>query len=1055
MTLVKTETLTKAAQETKTADQGSYCSAAEKIICGYGGVSGGASDAHPVTLSFDNFRTLCERLEADANKYQEKDGPYICAPMGFDIGKAAPGRGDKYRQPFALCFVDYDGKANSTNTKHPDLIDTPEEAAERASLGAQAYAEAREDHGGLARFIYTTHSHTPQNPSFRVVVPLSRPASAREYAAIHPILLEHLFSEDTLQRNRSTRVKQGIDKSAALGSQVMYTPRKGAEMLRLNGEPFDVDAALTEANKRGKTAKAETDRKRQANANALPPGEAATRYDGKKTFRWKPPVGYTLDGQKLNIELDPYFRRLRELGLLKGKNKNGGYNCRCPFGDHDEGAESSTVYYPPDADSPRIDSKGNPYSTGCTHCFHSTCEGRTQADYCGAVGVNYDDYLRWCQGETPTCFKADGTAEKHFIFENNGRSLFVRNVKARKNAETETLEYEVGKAYKFATALSLDAASFDEYGEGNAVHVSFNNRNGRRVRAIIRLADLYGSNMSDALKELIDSGFALAPDAIHLLRIYILTAPTGLLPSVTSKKSVGWCSPVREATPVFVTGERCFGPQELRERILFTGKPQDAAAVALSGDEAEVHALADAWRNEVAVFGLASSRIALALCAGFAAPCLAMLGQEGGGFNFVGPSSKGKTKALHAAASIYGKPSNYTRSWGATATALLSTCHGHNDMLLCLDEASSAGKGIGQVCYAIGNGFDKMRSNVRLGVERQRKWRVLALSSSEKTVAEMLAETEKKTINAGQEVRLTDLNACPVSADLGVFDRVPDGCKSTAEAARRLEKASGRRYGAAGWLWLDYLSNDYTEAKEHLTAHFERIREEWASRLNVGSQGGRVLDRFVSCAAAAELATERGLTGWAPGFATKQVETCARDALKAFAVDRELLAALKHLQEAYTVNASNFIRLPSWGEARKPTTTWGVSWQCKRDGSDPLKPLETDAQEYAADIGAPIASELEKPVLAATETDSMALIISAAFEKLVSPMRRDDASTWLKEKGALLIVDNQKGKAALNASRIRRVEFKRAMGRSEVLGFIVNMTKLAVLLAAVEAGEAV
>ena len=1066
MTLHNKQLFESTAQEMKTAEQGES-SAVLEILCGIGGLMHGVKDTRPITRRFSNFDMLCDALESHASRYVEKDGPYICAPMGTEIDKEAPGRGDKFRQPFAIAPIDFDGKPNDVNEKRPDLIDTPEEAAERAALAKQAYDEARANRGGLKAFFYTTSSYTAENPSFRVMVALTREATAPECAAIYPLLLEAVFSEDTSQRNAAMWKKKCLDMSAARGAQIMFTPRKDAETLRLLGKPFDVDAALEEAAKRNKSAKPVTDQPRQANASAVPPAAGGLHYAGKKTLYWKPPVGYTLDGQKLNTELDPYLHRLRELGLLKGKNKNGGYNIRCPFGDHDEGADSSTVYYPPDADSPRTDSNGDPYTIGCTHCFHGTCEGRKQADYCRAVGVSYDDYLRWCQGETPTCFKAVAAQGKRYIFENNGRSLSVRTVTAKRNDETEPLEYEIGTEHKFASALTLEAASFDEYGESNAVHVSFNARNGRRVCEIIRLADLYGTNSGDALKGLIDSGFSCAPDAATFLRNYLSMAPIGLLPSVTSKKAVGWCSPVREATPVFVTSEGNFGPQELRERIYFAGKPQDAAAVALSGHEAEVHAIAEAWRNEVAVFALSSSRIALAVCAGFAAPCLAMLGQEGGGFNLVGPSSKGKSKALHAAASIYGKPDTYIREWGSTATGLLSTCFGHNDMLLCLDEASTAEKGIGRVCYAIGNGVDKMRSNTRLGLERQRKWRVLALSSSEKTIAEMLAETERKTINAGQEVRLTNLSACPVSSDLGVFDRLPDGCECTLDAVRRLQKAAGRRYGAAGWLWLDYLSNHYAEAKERLTAHFERIGEDWASSLNVGSQGGRVLDRFVACAAAGELATEQGLTGWTPGFATEQVRKCARDALKAFAVDRELLAALKHLREAYTVNASNFIRLPlvsTWGEPRHGPALWGLRWQCKR-GGDPLKPIDADAQEYTtgqaaphwgvADFEAQDAPTAEATPLVPVDTDSMALFNSAAFEALVKPMRRDDASTWLKEKGALLVIDNQRGKSALNASRIRRAEFKRASGRGEVVGFIVNMTKLEALLTAVEAGEAV
>jgi hypothetical protein len=92
---------------------------------------------------------------------------------------------------------------------------------------------------GLAWCLYTTHSHTPQEPRFRLVIPLSRTVTAEEYVPIARRLADEiglaLFDQSTYEPSR-----------------LMYWPSasRDAEFIGLTGEgePADADEILATYN---------------------------------------------------------------------------------------------------------------------------------------------------------------------------------------------------------------------------------------------------------------------------------------------------------------------------------------------------------------------------------------------------------------------------------------------------------------------------------------------------------------------------------------------------------------------------------------------------------------------------------------------------------------------------------------------------------------------------------------------------------------------------------------------------------------------------------------
>ena len=86
------------------------------------------------------------------------------------------------------------------------------------------------------------------------------------------------------------------------------------------------------------------------------------------------------------------------------------------------------------------------------------------------------------------------------------------------------------------------------------------------------------------------------------------------------------------------------------------------------------------------------------------APLLKILGEEGGGVNFRGCSSIGKTTTLQPPVSIYGSP-DFMKSCRTTVNGIEATGVLHNDLPLALDEIGQADPSdIGDMVYALANG---------------------------------------------------------------------------------------------------------------------------------------------------------------------------------------------------------------------------------------------------------------------------------------------------------------------------------------------------------------
>ena len=205
------------------------------------------------------------------------------------------------------------------------------------------------------------------------------------------------------------------------------------------------------------------------------------------------------------------------------------------------------------------------------------------------------------------------------------------------------------------------------------------------------------------------------------------------------------------------------------------------------------------WQAGVGALSSGHALAVLAISAALAGPLLHLAGQEGGGVNFFGRSSSGKTTLLQLAASVWGRGASpgYVRAWRATANGLEGAAASATDTCLVLDElgqveARDAGAGL----YSLSNGMGKARAGRDGALREPKSWRALILSSGEIPTETKLGEDRGRKARAGQLVRMLDVPA-DRGFGFGAFDS--GGTDSDAgKLSKAFKHAAISAYGTAG-----------------------------------------------------------------------------------------------------------------------------------------------------------------------------------------------------------------------------------------------------------------
>jgi putative DNA primase/helicase len=133
-----------------------------------------------------------------------------------------------------------------------------------------------------------------------------------------------------------------------------------------------------------------------------------------------------------------------------------------------------------------------------------------------------------------------------------------------------------------------------------------------------------------------------------------------------------------------------------------------------------------------------------------------------------------------------------------------------------------------------------------------------------------MAEAGKRT-RAGQEVRMVDI---PLDAGQGMGGlEETHGAESPGAFVEQLTRACATHYGTAGRALIEWAAAHFGELPGQLREQIERHRDDFTPA-HAAEQVRRVATRFALVAAAGELASGAGLTGWRQGEAAAAARAC-------------------------------------------------------------------------------------------------------------------------------------------------------------------------------------
>jgi uncharacterized protein (DUF927 family) len=406
--------------------------------------------------------------------------------------------------------------------------------------------------------------------------------------------------------------------------------------------------------------------------------------------------------------------------------------------------------------------------------------------------------------------------------------------------------------------LEIVARTSNANGEGWGILLQWTDSAGRSHRWAMPMSLLAGEG-NEYRSQLLDGGLFLAPGrkARELLTVYLQTMHSEA--HVLCVSRLGWHG------DAFVLPDEAIGPPD-GPMILFQTPVETDHYLNVSGT-------ADDWRQHVGRFCSGNSRLILAVSCAFAGPVLSWLGGESGGLHFTGATSTGKTTALLVGGSVLGGGgrNGFVQSWRATANGLEAIAELHNDQTLFLDELAQVDASeAAETAYLLGNGSGKTRMSRSIGTRKKLSWTLLFVSTGETTLADHVQTAGKRT-RGGAEVRLLNIEA-DAGTGLGLFEQIHHAASADA-FARQLKDAARRFYGSPFRAYLQKLSGNRGEAERKL----HRFQEDVLDRcVPPGAMGEvyRAAQRFSLIAAAGELATEFGLTGWDRGEASESAARC-------------------------------------------------------------------------------------------------------------------------------------------------------------------------------------
>lgn len=226
-----------------------------------------------------------------------------------------------------------------------------------------------------------------------------------------------------------------------------------------------------------------------------------------------------------------------------------------------------------------------------------------------------------------------------------------------------------------------------------------------------------------------------------------------------------------------------------------------------------------------------------------------------------------------------------------------------NDSFLNLDELRQAvPKAVSDIVYMLTGGQGKARST-KAGKNRDvKQFSLMYTSTGEVTLEEHLRRGNIE-LDAGLLLRFAHLPS-DAGKGYGVFDCINYGT-APQDLGNQINDLASKNYGHAGIKWLEYLTANKDAVMLKAQAFLDSFIEQHNQIKN--GQANRVLRRFGLVAAAGEIATLAGITGWQPGRAFEAIAQCFNTWLGSLGngENMEETKILEHIKAFFEANGTS------------------------------------------------------------------------------------------------------------------------------------------------------
>lgn len=411
---------------------------------------------------------------------------------------------------------------------------------------------------------------------------------------------------------------------------------------------------------------------------------------------------------------------------------------------------------------------------------------------------------------------------------------------------------------KLAGPVWVSAFTEDDHSGVHGVVIRWINRKGKeRERAFS--ADILHEQGKGLAQRLARNGLAIVPTKEQQLSRYLGSFDSDTSPWIRSAPRVGWLDSV-DGRIVYVlpNSDRGIIAANQDERVIFQPEQHSPTVTTMYPQGG----LAD-WKTHVVQPCRGNPFLIFSICLALAGPLLKAAKTETGGIHFYGRTSRGKTTAAQVAASVFGcgaDPSDaaehaYVQKWNTTVNGLEALSAAHNDGLLVLDEIHTCdSKDFGSVVYNLFGGRGKTRLDKSAELKQQRAWRILVLSTGEKSSRQKIEEEGHRKAYAGQLLRLLDIPTHdeiitnPHGMDAGSF-------------ALQLKRACGKYFGTAGPAFIEAIVQRFSNTSA-LSAVVMRELDACEKQLTppeAEPEQRRAIRRLALVMAAGRLACELGI----------------------------------------------------------------------------------------------------------------------------------------------------------------------------------------------------